>query len=265
MDLVHIILLALIQGLTEFLPVSSSAHLILVPRLAGWADQGLAFDVAVHVGTLGAVVLYFRRQLMPMGRDWFTSFVTRKPTRDARLAWAVVLGTIPAGIAGILLNDLIEDHLRSPLVIATTTVVFGVLLWLADMRRKQNRDEHDLNFLDIIIIGLAQALALIPGTSRSGITITAALCLGLDRQSAARYSFLLSIPVIAAAGLLQTSKLIQHAAPVDWGAMMLAVAIAGASAYAVIHYFLKLIAQLSMMPFAVYRLILGAFLFYLYL
>ena len=143
MDLVQIILLALIQGLTEFLPISSSAHLILVPRLVGWADQGLAFDIAVHVGTLGAVLLYFRRELIPMGRDWFTSFATRKPTRDAKLAWAVVLGTIPAGLAGILLNDLVEHHLRSPLVIATTTVVFGVLLWLADVRRKQNRDEHD--------------------------------------------------------------------------------------------------------------------------
>lgn len=264
MDLVQIILLALIQGLTEFLPISSSAHLILVPRLIGWADQGLAFDVAVHVGTLGAVLLYFRRELIPMGRDWFASFATRKPTRDARLAWAVVLGTIPAGLAGILLNDLVEQHLRSPLVIAATTVVFGVLLWLADVRRKQNRDEHDLTFVDILIIGLAQALALIPGTSRSGITITAALFMGLGRQSAARYSFLLSIPIIAAAGLLQTNKLVQHAVAVDWGTMVLAVAIAGISAYLVIHFFLKLIAQFSMMPFAVYRLLLGTVLFFLF-
>lgn len=264
MDLVQIILLALIQGLTEFLPISSSAHLILVPRLVGWADQGLAFDVAVHVGTLGAVLLYFRRELVPMGHDWFASFATRKPTRDAKLAWAVVLGTIPAGLAGILLNDVVEHHLRSPLVIATTTIVFGILLWLADVRREQSRDEYGLTFVDILIIGLAQILALIPGTSRSGITITAALFLGLERQAAARYSFLLSIPIIAAAGLLQTTKLMQHAVTVDWGAMAMAVAIAGLSAYLVIHLFLKLIARISMMPFAVYRLLLGTLLFYLF-
>lgn len=265
MDLVQIILLALLQGLTEFLPISSSAHLILMPRLASWADQGLAFDVAVHVGTLGAVVLYFRRELIPMGRDWFASFATRKPTRDAKLAWAIILGTIPAGIAGIFLNDQIELHLRSPFVIATTTIVFGFVLWLADRQHTRNRNEYDLTFVDILIIGLAQALALIPGTSRSGITITAALFLGLDRQSAARYSFLLSIPVIAAAGLLQTSKLMQHFVTVDWGAITLAVVVAGVSAYLVIHYFLKMIAKLSMLPFVLYRLILGTFLFILFI
>lgn len=264
MDLVHVILLALIQGLTEFLPISSSAHLILVPRLAGWLDQGLAFDVAVHVGTLGAVLLYFRRELIPMVHDWFVSFATRKPTRDAKLAWAVIFGTIPAGLAGILLNDLVEQTLRSPLVIASTTIVFGLLLWLADSRRKQNRDEHDLTWVDILIIGLAQAIALIPGTSRSGITITAALFTGLSRQAAARYSFLLSIPIIAAAGLLQTNKLLQQPIAVDWSAMMLAAVVAGISAYLVIHFFLKLITRLSMLPFVIYRLALGLFLFYLF-
>lgn len=265
MDLVQIILLALIQGLTEFLPVSSSAHLILLPRLAGWADQGLAFDVAVHLGTLGAVVLYFRRELVPMGRDWFASFVTRKPTRDAKLAWAIILGTIPAGVAGIFLHDKIELHLRSPLVIATATIVFGIMLWLADRQRAHNRSEYDLNFIDILIIGLAQALALIPGTSRSGITITAALFLGLNRQSSARYSFLLSIPIIAAAGLLQTTKLMQQSTGVDWGAMLLAMVIAGGSAYLIIHYFLKMIARLSMLPFVLYRLLLGGFILFLFI
>lgn len=265
MDLVQVILLALIQGLTEFLPISSSAHLILVPRLVGWLDQGLAFDVAVHVGTLSAVLLYFRRELVPMGRDWIASFATRKPTRDARLAWAVVLGTIPAGLAGFLLNDLVEQTLRSPLVIASTTILFGLLLWLADSRHHQNRDEHDLTWVDILIIGLAQAIALIPGTSRSGITITAALFTGLSRQAAARYSFLLSIPIIAAAGLLQTNKLLQQPIAVDWGAMLLAIVVAGTSAYLVIHYFLKLITRLSMLPFVIYRLILGLFLFYLFI
>jgi len=264
MDLVQVILLALIQGLTEFLPISSSAHLILVPRLVGWADQGLAFDVAVHVGTLSAVVLYFRRDLIPMGRDWFHSFATRKPTRDARLAWAVVLSTIPAGLAGIFFNDLVEQSLRSPLVIATTTVVFGIVLWVADLRPNENRDEHDLTWKDILIIGLAQSIALIPGTSRSGITITAALLMGLNRQAAARYSFLLSIPIITAAGLLESNKLLQQTIAVDWGAMLLAVVIAGISAYLVIHFFLKLIARISMVPFAIYRLLLGGLLFYLY-
>ena len=265
MDMLHVVWLALLQGLTEFLPISSSAHLILLPRLLDWTDQGLAFDVSVHLGTLCAVLWYFRSDLVAMLRDWVGSLVTRQLTPDARLAWAVLWGTIPAGLAGLLFADVIERELRSPLVIATTTIVFGVLLWWADVRRKESRDEHSLGWRDIAIVGLAQALALIPGTSRSGITITAGLMVGLGRQAAARYSFLLSIPIILAAGGLETKKLVEAAIPVDWTALAVGTAIAGISAYLVIHYFLKLINRITMLPFTVYRLALGALLLFLFL
>jgi undecaprenyl-diphosphatase len=264
MEMIHVIWLALLQGLTEFLPISSSAHLILFPRLMDWSDQGLAFDVSVHLGTLCAVLLYFRRDLIVMVRDWFGSLWHRKLTPDARLAWAVLWGTVPAGLAGILLADLIEKHLRSPLIIAATTIVFGALLWWADIRRSESRDEHTLGWRDIIIVGFAQALALVPGTSRSGITITAGLMVGLSRQAAARYSFLLSIPIIIAAGGLEARKLAEATLPVDWWSLGLGAAVAGISAFLVIHYFLKLINRITMLPFALYRLLLGFALIFLY-
>jgi len=191
METAHIIWLALVQGLTEFLPVSSSAHLILVPSLLGWPDQGLAFDVAVHLGTLIAVVTYFRRDILNLFIAWLGSITGKGMSPEARLAWGVIVGTIPAGIVGLLFKDLIEIYLRSPLVIAATTIIFGLLLWFADKRAKLQRDELSLGWQDFLVIGGAQAMALVPGTSRSGITITAGLLLGLPREAAARYSFLL--------------------------------------------------------------------------
>jgi undecaprenyl-diphosphatase len=264
MDMLHVIWLALLQGLTEFLPISSSAHLILLPQLMDWSDQGLAFDVSVHLGTLCAVLLYFRRDLVVMTRDWLGSLWHRKLTPDARLAWAVIWGTVPAGLAGFLFADSIEQHLRSPLVIAATTILFGALLWWADTHRKESRDEHGLGWRDIAIVGFAQALALIPGTSRSGITITAGLMVGLGREAAARYSFLLSIPIILAAGGLEAKKLAQNQLPVDWWALGVGTAVAGISAYLVIHYFLKLISRITMLPFVLYRLALGVILLFLF-
>ncbi|MDX1443800.1 MAG: undecaprenyl-diphosphate phosphatase, partial [Gammaproteobacteria bacterium] len=179
MDFLQTIILAIIQGLTEFLPISSSAHLILVPVLTGWSDQGLAFDVAVHVGSLAAVMLYFRRDIVNVTVAGLRSLKTRRVEGDARLAWAIVLGTIPVGLAGLLFADFIEANLRSALVIATTTIVFGLLLWVADRHGATGRNEHQLRWVDILVIGVAQALALIPGTSRSGITMTAGLLMGL--------------------------------------------------------------------------------------
>lgn len=264
MDALHAIFLALLQGLTEFLPVSSSAHLILVPRLLGWEDQGLAFDVAVHVGTLSAVVLYFRRELAPMAQDWFQSLVTRKQTANSRLAWAVLWGTIPVGLAGLLFKGYIEINLRSELVIAAATIGFGLLLWWADVKGRGHRNEYSLRISDILIIGVAQALALIPGTSRSGATMTAGLMLGLSRQAAARFSFLLSIPVIVLAGGLLTLDLIQDPGLVDWRAMTIGVVTSAIMAYLCIHVFLKLLERIGMLPFVIYRLALGALLVYLF-
>lgn len=265
MELSHIIWLALVQGLTEFLPVSSSAHLILVPSLLGWPDQGLAFDVAVHLGTLIAVIAYFRRDIVTLFLAWVRSLTQRAMTPEARLAWGVILGTIPAGLVGLAFKDVIEVHLRSPLVIAVTTIVFGLLLWFADKRSKLARDEYTLSWQDFLVIGGAQAMALIPGTSRSGITITAALLLGLTREAAARYSFLLSIPIIVLSGLGVTKDLVESTAPVEWTTLILGTLIAAASAFFCIHYFLAYINRMGMTPFVIYRLLLGAVLLFVFL
>ena len=265
MDWLQITVLALVQGLTEFLPVSSSAHLIIVPNLFGWPDQGLAFDVAVHIGTLTAVVAYFRNDLWLMARDWSGSLITRQPTSNSRLAWWVIFATLPAVLFGLFLNHGLEQALRNPLLIAATTIGFGVLLWWSDIKGQQIRDEYSLSFKDIFIIGVAQAIALIPGTSRSGITITAALLLGLTREAAARFSFLLSIPIILGAGLLKITDLIESNDPIPWNDLMLGTLISAVGAYIVIAVFLKWINKIGMAPFAWYRFALGVLLIYLFI
>lgn len=264
MDTLHAIVLALVQGLTEFLPISSSAHLILVPVLFGWEDQGLAFDVAVHLGTLTAVVTYFRRELHGMAVSWFDSLRTRNPDQEAMLAWAVLLGTIPLGLAGLLFHDVIASHLRSPLVIASTTILFGLALWYADVKGVQTRCEYRMGAWRVAAVACAQVLALIPGTSRSGATITAGLLVGLDRKAAARFSFLLSVPAIAMAALYETKNLFEATNHVDWASMGIGVTLSAFSAYLCIHYFLKLLDRVGMLPFVIYRLILGVVLFALF-
>ena len=261
MSTFEVFILALIQGLTEFLPISSSAHLILPSAVLGWHDQGLAFDVAVHVGTLLAVVLYFRKEVGNMLVAWFGTIGvgSEKETNsfDGKLAWWILLATIPAGLFGLLGKDIIEEHLRSAFVIAATTLIFGALLGFADFKAKQNVSIEKLGLKGALIIGFAQAIALIPGTSRSGITMTFGLMLGLSRENAARFSFLLSIPAIAMAGSYLTFKLITGIESVDWQAMMIGCLLAFVSAYACIHYFLILVNKIGMMPFVIYRLILG--------
>lgn len=264
MDWLQIVLLALIQGLTEFLPISSSAHLILVPVLTDWVDQGLAFDVALHLGSLGAVVFYFRHELTAMTSSWTRSVSGKGTDDDARLAWWVILATIPVGLAGLAFQDAIETVLRSPLVLAGGLIVFGLLLGYADWRFRGQRDESSMTWKDALWIGLAQALALIPGTSRSGITMTAALMLGLNREASARFSFLLSIPVIILAGSHQTLGLMAASIPVDWTAMVVGVVCSAISAYACIHFFLVFIRRIGMQPFVIYRLLLGAALIWLF-
>ena len=260
MDIFQIIVLAVIQGVTEFLPVSSSAHLILVPVLTAWEDQGLGFDIAVHAGSLLAVVTYFRNDLIQMVAAWGHSVVTGKVTPAARLAWGVILATIPVGLAGITLKGFIEVHLRSPLLIAVGLIAFGLLLGWADWRRRGELDVYRLTWLGMLLIGCAQAVALFPGTSRSGITITAALLLGLSREAAARFSFLLSIPVIFLAGGLQLVDLIRSATPPDWNAIIFGVLLSAISAFVCIHYFMVFIRRIGMQPFVAYRLVLGVIL-----
>jgi undecaprenyl-diphosphatase len=257
MEWLQILVLAVVQGVTEFLPISSSAHLILVPVLTSWEDQGLAFDVALHLGSLAAVIVYFRRDIVAMTVSWSRSLVTRKPDEDAKLAWAVLLGTIPVGLAGLLFDDIISTVLRSPLYLAAGMIVFGILLGWADWTHKGIRTERQMTWKDVLVIGLAQAVALFPGTSRSGITITAALLLGLSREAAARFSFLLSIPVILIACALKTAELLGSDIDPDWIAMSSGVVLSGISAYLCIHFFLAFIQKIGMQPFVIYRLVLG--------
>ena len=260
MDIIHIIILAIIQGLTEFLPISSSAHLILVPIFMDWQDQGIAFDVAVHLGTLSAVVFYFRHEIQRLFKAWLGSITQGNMNADARLAWGVIVGTIPVGLAGLLFKDTVSGLLRASWVIALATLVFAVILWAADVWGRKTRDEYHINWKDIIVIGLFQALALIPGTSRSGATITAGLMLGLTREAAARFSFLLSIPVITLSGLLVGKDLIASDVAVDWLALALGTLLSSISALLCIHYFLQWLQKAGMLPFVIYRLFLGTIL-----
>jgi undecaprenyl-diphosphatase len=256
MSLFQVVVLALIQGLTEFLPISSSAHLILPSALLGWPDQGLAFDVAVHVGTLMAVVWYFRLELRELVYAWFSHVAGGESTPESRLGWYLILATIPAGLAGLIFDGFIERNLRSVAVIAGTTIGFGIVLGIADRRGRRIRVMSDLGWREALLVGCAQALALIPGTSRSGITMTAALALGFDRVTSARFSFLLSIPVIFLSGAYKTVKLFQ-APSAPWLEISLAIGIAALTAYACIHTFLRFVNKVGMMPFVWYRLALG--------
>ena len=264
-DLFQAFILALVQGLTEFLPISSSAHLILIPKFLHWPDQGLAFDVALHVGTLCAVLMYFRTELKLMIIDWCATVCGKKPTKNSRLAWDIGFGTIPVGLAGLIFNQYISTYMRSTWVIATSTLIFGVLLGGAAVYGKQNRDEYSLTWKDVLIIGCAQAIALIPGASRSGITLTFGLFLGLKNQAAARYSFFLSIPVILLSGAFEGYKLIQSPEVLHYEPMLLGFVVAALSGYACIGLFLKLIARYGLMPFVGYRIVLGLGLVYLLL
>ena len=257
MDSLQIVILALVQGLTEFLPISSSAHLVLLPQLLQWSGHGLVFDVAVHIGSLVAVLFYFRAEVRRMLKSWLCSLVGGEADQDSLLAWWVIIGTIPAIIVGFLLQGPIEEELRAPWIVATASIGFGLVLWLADVCAQRTRTEFELNLKDVLIIGCFQVLALIPGTSRSGITITLGLMLGLTRKAAARFSFLLAMPVIFASGVLQTVRMVTEVHPIGWLDLLLGTVIAALSAGLCIHYFLRLIDRVGMLPFVIYRVLLG--------
>ena len=264
MGLFETLVLAILQGITEFLPVSSSAHLILPSQILGWDDQGLAFDVAVHFGTLIAVVWYFRSEVSRMLVGWLSTGFSAQPNADAKLSWMVVIATIPAVLVGLVFNDLIEMHLRTVEVIAATTIGFGILLGLADRFKPFRSGLAEMTILLALVIGIAQSLALIPGTSRSGITMSAALLVGFSRLDSAKFSFLLSIPLILAATSLKTFELLQLSEGVDWEWLGIGVAVSGVSAWLGIHYFLALVDRIGMLPFVIYRLLLGAVLFFFF-
>lgn len=259
------LVLAILQGLTEFLPISSSGHLVIPSLLLGWPDQGLAFDVAVHVGTLLAVAWYYRRDLWLIAVAWLQSVIGGPSTADSRMVWYLVVASVPVALVGIIGGDYIESHGRNLPVIATTTLVFGLLLGFADRHAERTPGDRSLNFFLAMFVGLAQALAPIPGVSRSGVTITAALLLNMSRQNAARFSFLLSIPVIAGAGILKSVDLVQSTAPVNWPQMAIAALVSAVTAYLCIAVFLRLLDRVGMMPFVYYRIVLALVLFALWL
>jgi undecaprenyl-diphosphatase len=244
------LVLGLVQGLTEFLPISSSGHLILVPHVFGWRDQGLAVDAALHVGTLAALVAYFRGELIALA----TGALSR------RLIVLLGLATVPAAVAGLLLGHAVETHLRAPLLIAVTTAFWAGVMWTADRRAPSppppGRDPIDaVGWGQGLAIGAAQALALIPGTSRSGITITTGLLGGLDRATAARFSFLLGIPITAAAGGVKSLQLLGGGVPLaDAGPLLVALLTSFASGWAAVWFLVRYLRQRSLLPFVLYRL-----------
>jgi undecaprenyl-diphosphatase len=261
------IVLGILQGLTEFLPVSSSAHLILLPWLLGWPEMGLTFDVALHAGTLLAVLVYFRKEIGELIRGflaWLQAWIKREPESEtmqepARLALAILIGTIPAAVVAGLAGDEIEHYVRSPLVTVFTLTSFGLLLWLADHRGRRLRATGDVTVIDGLIVGVAQTLALVPGVSRSGITITAALFLGLKRADSARFSFLLGTPVIVLAALKGTYDVWRHWDDAGFSVtpFVLGIIVSALSGFLCIKYFLRFLESRTYLPFVVYRWLLA--------
>ena len=250
--------LGVVQGLTEFLPISSSAHIRVVSELAGWEDPGAAFTAVTQLGTEAAVLIYFRRDILNILTMW-TRSLWRPELRgepDARMGWYVIVGTLPIGILGFLLRDVIEGPARNLWLIASMLVVFGVALGIADAVARNEKPLEKLTMGNALVYGLAQALALVPGVSRSGGTTGAGLLMGYRREAAARYSFLLAIPAVLVSGIFELRK-IGEGEPVDWGPTILATGIAFVVGLTVIVYFLRYISTHSFRPFVVYRIALG--------
>ena len=259
MPLLHLIILSVIQGVTEFLPVSSSGHLALYPLLSGGVDQGLAIDVAVHVGSLLAVMLYFRNDVAALMRGGLRLLVADWRAEEAKLVLLLALATVPVVLAGLALTLLgWTDALRSVAVIGWATLIGGVILWLADSRGATRREAAGWTLRDALLIGLAQALALIPGSSRSGVTMTAARALGFARVDAARLSMLMSIPTIIAAGVLTARDLAGEENAALGLDALIAAGLSFAAAYAALALMMRMLRSWTMTPFAIYRLILGA-------
>lgn len=264
MPIFHAIVLGLIQGLSEFLPISSSGHLLLAPWLFGWNDFSdvsveKAFDVALHLGTLIAVVAYFRKDLIVYVRDGLRTIVQKKKphTTEGRLAWLLVVASVPAALVGAAIGNWVDENLGKPVIIAVSLIVFGVLLAWADRRRGQRRFD-EMNFRDAALIGVAQVIALNPGTSRSGISISAARMLGFERDTAVRFSFLLSVPVTAGAVAVKMVKLLKDGIPEGLATpMLIGVITAGISGWLAVAGLLKLIRSKSFDAFVAYRIIAG--------
>jgi undecaprenyl-diphosphatase len=266
MSLIHAIILALVQALTEFLPVSSTAHLILFPWLLHWQDPGLAFDVALHAGTLVALVLYFFKDWLTLiicglGGKYPSSAPAEEIAQHRRMFWYMVLGTIPAAIAGVLFHHQIEETLRQPKIVGVSLVAVALLMWWADSRKNLTRKLEGANLGDAGAIGTAQAVALWPGVSRSGITITAGLFRGLTREAATRFSFLLSMPAILGAVVMELPKLVKmhkvSGLDLPMSTLAISILVSGVAGYFVIAFFLRYLQTRTLKVFVVYRLVFG--------
>jgi undecaprenyl-diphosphatase len=261
LSVIEAIILGILQGLTEFLPISSSGHLRIVPAFLGWEDPGAAFTAVIQLGTMAAEVIYFRHDLVRIGRGWSTSLF--KPelrrTLDARMGWYLIFATIPIGVLGLAFEHDIETVARNLKLIGAMLIALGIILLVADRRGRHERGMNDLRLRDGLIMGSAQALALIPGVSRSGATITAGLFLGLERAAAARFSFLLSIPAVVLSGLFQLYGIVsgEEATDVGAGALILATIFAFITGYAAIAFLLRYLATHTTLLFVVYRVALG--------
>lgn len=262
MDLIQSIVLGLLQGLTEFLPISSSGHILIVPAILGWEDPGAAFTAVIQLGTEAAVLIYFRRDLWQIATTWLDSL--RNPARrselNARMGWYLIAATIPIGILGLVFEEQIENAARNLWLVGSTLILFGIVLGIADNVGSRRRDVGELSFRDGVLIGFAQSLALIPGVSRSGATISAGLFLGLNRPAAARFSFLLAIPAVVASGLFQLYGILsgEEAVGEPIGNVIVATLIAFVVGYAVIAWLLRYVSNNSYAIFVGYRLLLGS-------
>ncbi|MFF5009546.1 undecaprenyl-diphosphate phosphatase [Streptomyces phaeochromogenes] len=264
------LILGLVQGLTEFLPVSSSAHLRLTAAFAGWEDPGAAFTAITQIGTETAVLIYFRKDIARIVSAWFRSLTNKamRSDHDAQMGWLVIIGSIPIGVLGVTLKDQIEGPFRDLRITATTLIVMGIILGVADRlaardetggkhrAAKERKSLKDLSVRDGLIYGVCQAMALVPGVSRSGATISGGLLMGYTREAAARYSFLLAIPAVLASGAFEL-KDASEGGHVSWGPTVFATIIAFLVGYAVIAWFMKFITTKSFMPFVYYRILLG--------
>ena len=255
------IVLGISQGLTEFLPISSTAHTLIVSKLLGWPDPGAAFTAVTQVGTELAVVIYFRQDIARILKAWFASLTkkTERANPDAKMGWYVIIGTIPIGIAGLVFKSSIETTARNLWLVAATLIVMGILLGLADRYARHTKSEADIKTKNAVLFGLGQALALIPGVSRSGATITAGLAMGFKRDVAARYSFLLAIPAVFASAAL-TAGDISSDSFVNWPATIVATIVAFVVGYFVIASLMKYLQTRTFLPFVIYRIALGTLL-----
>jgi undecaprenyl-diphosphatase len=262
MSLIEAIVLGLVQGLTEFLPISSTAHLRIAPELFGWKDPGAAYSAVIQLGTVAAVLIYFRKDIVSLTAAFFRGLARREPfgTLESRLAWFVLVGTLPIGVCGLAFKKLIETQFRSLYVISGSLIILALILFVVERRASHQRTLADMKWKDGIIIGLWQALALIPGSSRSGTTMTGGLVLGLKREDAARYSFLLSIPATTLAGIFELKHLLEATERPSALSLWVGTLVAFASGMAAIAWLLAYLRSRTMLVFVVYRVALGVLL-----